>query len=300
MKNNMAIFQKKKKQEENKEQIKKEKVEESSDYVETKLVFHPEWEINEREKYIYKYYHQKLPKLKPNQISISKIKHSRYEDLLFVTAFLRNTLPKTIKFDELNLVLLDENNKPFAKKLFDMEDLVEIPPRSCVPCEFIFDQESFIGEDVTDKTDKWTIAFELKRKELPHQLDLEASWENQLSTVQREQLEKLVEGLPKLSPGEVNFMGIEAKFIQDHAFAVTLLIRNGSEKDIKLEQIPLIVEDGDGDIVCQGGFQLDNFVVKANTSKPWTFIFPAELVHKTNPNLSRWKVYPPNSKKSEK
>lgn len=295
----MAFFQKKK-QNKDIEQEKKEKVEEFSEYVETKLVFHPEWEINEREKYIYKYYHQQLPKLKPNQISISKIKHSRYEDLLYVTAFIRNTLPKTIRFDELVLVLLDEENKPFAKKKFDMDDLVEIPPRSSVPCELIFDEDSFIGEDITDKTDKWTIAFELNRKQLPHQLDLEASWENQLSETQRKQLEKLVEGLPKLSPGEVNFMGIEAKFIQDNAFAVTLLIRNGSEKDIKLEQIPLIVEDGDGDIICQGGFKLDQFVVKANTSKPWTFIFPAELVRKTTPNLKRWRVYPPNSKKSEK
>ena len=60
----------------------------------------------------------------------------------------------------------------------------------------------------------------------------------------------------------------------------TLLIRNGSEKNMKLEQLPLIVEDASGEVIAKGGFQFDNLEVKANTSKPWTFIFPKELLLK--------------------
>ncbi len=49
---------------------------------------------------------------------------------------------------------------------------------------------------------------------------------------------------------------------------------------MKLEQIPLIVEDASDEVIAKGGFKLDNLEVKANTSKPWTFIFPKELAVK--------------------
>ena len=106
----------------------------------------------------------------------------------------------------------------------------------------------------------------------------------------------MVAGLPKLKEDEVNFMGLEAVMQEAGTLAVTVLIRNGSKKkSIKIEQLPLVVEDADGDQVCQGGFALEDFEVKANTTKPWTFIFPEPLVVKKNPNLTRWKVYPPVS-----
>lgn len=264
--------------------------------VETNLIFHPEMYMSPQEKYVYRYHHLRLPKLKENQISISGFKLQEYDDSLFVIAFLRNTLEKAVTFESVDLLILNKENQPIAKQTFDMDDLIELPPMSCMPWRFLFSEESRLTEEVPSEGE-WTIAFELKSKEQPHQLDLDVSWENQLAPNQKEHLEKIVANLPKLSQGEVNFMGIEVKFIQDHALAVTVLIRNGSTKNIQLEQIPLVVEDAQGDIVCQGGFKLEQFEVKANTSKPWTFIFPAQLVLKPEPDLSSWKVYPPTQQK---
>ncbi|WP_075982982.1 accessory Sec system S-layer assembly protein [Bacillus massilinigeriensis] len=300
----MALFRKKKNSTETTE-VEKELVpgqnevtEENEETVETTLIFHPDLFMTPQEKYVYRYHHLRLPKLKENQISISGLKLHEHEGNLFVIAFLRNTLPKSVHFESVDLIILNKEKQPIAKQTFDMDDLIDLAPKSCMPWTFLFTEDSRLTEEVPGEGD-WTIAFELKSKDRPHQLDLEASWENQLAPNQREHLEKLVAGLPKLSQGEVNFMGIEAKFVQDHAFAVTVLIRNGSTKNIQLEQIPLIVEDADGDIVCQGGFKLDQFEVKANTSKPWTFIFPAQLVLKPEPNLASWKVYPPAQQKAE-
>ncbi|MFF2590089.1 SLAP domain-containing protein [Peribacillus butanolivorans] len=131
---------------------------------------------------------------------------------------------------------------------------------------------------------------------MEHALDLAPIWIEQLSEAQRENLQRLVAGLPKINQGEVNFMGLEATLKENNQLAVTVLVRNGSDKQIKIEKLPLIVEDADGDQVCQGGFSLEDFEVKSNTSKPWTFIFPGELVTKKNPDLTSWKVYPPSSK----
>jgi SLAP domain-containing protein len=91
----------------------------------------------------------------------------------------------------------------------------------------------------------------------------------------------------------VNFMGLQAKKSEDGNLHVTMLIRNGSDKNIQLQQLPLEVVDATGDVIAKGGFALNDFEVKANTSKPWTFIFPSSLVLKEEIDLSVWKAYPP-------
>ena len=181
--------------------------------------------------------------------------------------------------------------RSLARKSFDLRVLGTIPAESSVPWVFVFEKESVQAEEIP-QTD-WKLAFELKKEKGPHTLDLEESWEKSLADTDKEKLAELVKKITPPKPGEVNFMGIQARIDNDGALHTTLLIRNGSEKNMKLEQIPLIIEDASGEVIAKGGFVLDNFEVKANTSKPWTFIFPKELLLKEDIDLSRWKAYPP-------
>ncbi|KRF65140.1 accessory Sec system S-layer assembly protein [Bacillus sp. Soil768D1] len=263
--------------------------------INTSLVFHEEADFSKQERYVLQFHHQQLSLLKPNQISISEVRLSRFEEDVIIMAFIRNTLDKTVSFELVDLLLLDEAGQVLAKKSFDLTEMGEIPALSCMPWSFMFEEEDILVESIPDKG--WKIAFELKNQEsMEHALDLAPIWIEQLSEAQRENLQRLVAGLPKINQGEVNFMGLEATLKENNQLAVTVLVRNGSDKQIKIEKLPLIVEDADGDQVCQGGFSLEDFEVKANTSKPWTFIFPGELVTKKNPDLTSWKVYPPSSK----
>jgi accessory Sec system S-layer assembly protein len=266
-----------------------------TDEMKTTLSFHPDWDLSPQEKYVYQFHHQQLPPLKPNQISISGMKLIEYNEGFVVVAFLRSTLPKPIRFEQIDLLLLDENGQAIAKRQFDMDSFGELPPMTARPWRFLFSAEDKLVDKIPQEG--WKIAFELKQVPHPkeHRLDLAESWEQALSSQQREHLQKLLETLPPLSAGEINFMGLEAKVNEKRDLVVTLLIRNGSDKNIQLEQIPLVVEDASGDVVCKGVFHLENFEVKANTSKPWTFIFPSNLLLKEEIDLTKWKVYPPRS-----
>lgn len=292
----MAFFKKKEKvvaDEKIETATAEEAISTESNAVHTTLVFNDAQEISKSDIYVLRFHHQQLPLLKPNQISISGIRLTRFEEDVIIDAFIRNTLEKAVRFEMVDLILLDENNQPLAKKTFDLSEMGDIPALSCVPWRFFFEEEDYLAESIPDEG--WKIAFELKRQAAEHALDLAPSWEEQLSDEQRQHLEKVIAGLPKLKEDEVNFMGLEAVMQEEGSLAVTVLIRNGSQKSIKIEQLPLVVEDAEGDQVCQGGFALDDFEVKANTTKPWTFIFPAQLVVKPQPNLTHWKVYPPAS-----
>ncbi|OAT72456.1 accessory Sec system S-layer assembly protein [Parageobacillus thermoglucosidasius] len=260
--------------------------------VKTELSFHPSWNVSVEERYYYQFLHNQQRPLKKNQISLSGIDLKQVPQGYVVTAFVRNSLSRPVAFSPTPLLLLGPNNEVLARKAFDLSELGEVPPRSSRPWKFLFEQETLRTSEIP--LVDWKLAFELP-KQKRHSLDLEESWEKSLAAEDRQKLQALVQSLQPPKPGEVNFMGLQARQTEQGDLHVTLLIRNGSDKNIHIQQLALQVHDASGDIVASGAFALDNFEVKANTSKPWTFIFPKSLVTKENPDLRSWKVSLPSS-----
>ncbi|PAE19737.1 accessory Sec system S-layer assembly protein [Bacillus sp. 7504-2] len=258
----------------------------------TELSLHPMMNITTEQSYVLRFLNNELPPLKPNQISLAGIEINREEEQIIVSAFVRNSLSKGVTFSQTTLLLLGANDKLIARKEFDLSELGEIPAQSSRPWNFVFGPKDLLSNEPIPKTD-WKLAFQLKTTQ-EHRLDLDKEWEQSLSESGKEKLVNLVRNISPPKEGEINFMGIQAKKNEQGDLVVTLLIRNGSDKDVQLEQLPLQVEDSEKDIVAKGAFTLNNLIVKANTSKPWTFIFPKSMVIKDNPNFSRWKVLPIN------
>ncbi|GMO00059.1 accessory Sec system S-layer assembly protein [Parageobacillus thermoglucosidasius] len=260
--------------------------------VKTELSFHPSWNVSIEERYYYQFLHNQQRPLKKNQISLSGIDLKQVPRGYVVTAFVRNSLSRPVAFTPTPLLLLGPNNEVLARKVFDLSELGEVPPRSSRPWKFLFEQETLRTSELP--LVDWKLAFELP-KQKHHSLDLAESWEKSLAAEDKQKLQALVQSLQPPKPGEVNFMGLQAQQTEQGDLHVTLLIRNGSDKNIHIEQLALQVHDASGDIVASGAFSLDHFEVKANTSKPWTFIFPKSLVTKENPDLRSWKVSLPSS-----
>lgn len=251
----------------------------------TELSIHPSMNVPLETQYVLRFLNNELPPLKPNQVSLSGIELRAEEDQLIVSAFVRNSVSKGIRLAESSISLIGPNGEHLARKRFDLAELGEIPAKSSRPWHFNFRLSDVISAEIP--SEGWKLAFEIKA---PHRLDLDASWENALPVEEKEKLIQMVESLDAPKEGEVNFLGLQARKNEDSGLSVTILIRNGNDKNIQLHQLPLQVEDASGEIVAKGGFALDQFEVKANTSKPWTFIFPKELVLAEDPDLSRWKV----------
>lgn len=262
----------------------------SEEEIRTTLSLHPEWKIQKQDSYVYQFLNEECPPLKPNQLSLHGISIVKEEGVR-VSAFIRNSLDKPVKLEEATLVLLDAEGQVLGRKLFNLSDAGEIPAKSSRPWHFLYTKKDLFSEEVPEEG--WKIAFQLKPTTRKHQLDLADSWKKSLADTDKQKLEEMVGNLTPPKEGEVNFLGLQAKRPESGELHVTMLIRNGSEKTINLEQLPLIIEDATGDVVAKGGFKLDEFQVKANTSKPWTFIFPKSLVLKDDIDLSRWKAYPP-------
>lgn len=256
--------------------------------IHTKLSFHPEWVVPQEQQYIFNFLANDLKPLKPNQLSLSaiNIETDPRSGAWNVKAFFRSSLGQAIELGEIELFLLDKEDKRLASKTFNFKELGTIPPESARPWVFTFEPATIEAEEVPE--DGWKISFNLTSLR-GHQLDLDDTWKKQLPQAQQEELEKIVKGLPKLGKTEVNFTGLQAKLQDDNTLHTSVFIRNGNDKAINLEQLPLEIIDANGQLVAKGSFKLDPILtVQPNTTKPWTFIFPAQLVTAENADLSRW------------
>jgi len=263
--------------------------------VTTPLSLHESWEqsLEMQQKYSLSFMASELPPIAPGNVSLTGISLVPHEEGVAVVAFVRNASPNPITLGKMNLVVLIEDNRLFTRQLFDLSELGEIPPYHARPWEFIFQREHFLILDVVLRN--WKLAFEIAEKKmvLPQKLELEESWIKSLSDAQKDSLIELAKRLPALKPGEVNVQSVQLSKSEDGSLRALLLIRNGSERSLSFEKLPLALIDATGDTVAQGLFELGSLTVNAETSKPWLFIFPPESILKENPDFSRWSVRVP-------
>ncbi|MBD7985225.1 accessory Sec system S-layer assembly protein [Sporosarcina sp. Sa2YVA2] len=265
---------------------------EGTEEVETTLSFHPQWALSQEQEYVFRFLSNELEPLKPNQISLSgiDIDVEPANGSWLVKSFFRSSLDQAITVGSVELMLLDAEGQTLASQEFDLNELGEIPARSARPWVFVFTKENTFAE--VPPAENWKLAFNVQSM-VPHKLELEQAWEDGLSTEQKEALAKAVEGMPKLKPREVNFAGFQVVKQEDGSIAASIFIRNGHSKQINIEKLPLELIDATGEIVAKGSFDLAPLSVKANTSKPWTFIYPKEMVTKEEPDFSRWTIRVP-------
>ena len=255
----------------------------------TKLSFHPDWNVPQEQQYVFNFLANDLEPLKPNQLSLAaiNIEEDAASGAWNVKAFFRSSLNQPIELKDIDLFVTAEDGTVLAKQSFDFTQLGTIPAESARPWVFTFHKDSLLTDEIPGEG--WKIAFNLVSLR-GHQLDLDTQWEKQLSNDQKEELRKIVKELPKLRDKEVNFTGIQHVKMDNGSLAITLLIRNGNDRDINLEQLPLEVVDANDTVVATGTFKLDPvIVVKANTSKPWTFVYPADLTtNLADADFTRW------------
>ncbi len=257
------------------------------DEVTTALSFHPDWNVPKEQEYVFRFHSSELGPLKPSQLSLSGIDIDVEESTgsWLVKAFFRSTVQESITIGEIEIILSGKDEKVYARKEFDFNELGVIPSNSARPWVFIFEKDTQLEEE--PPSNDWTLNFNLQSL-IPHSLDLDASWEGVVSDEQVKSLEKVVADLPELNKNEVNLTGLQTHLNEDGSLNVVILIRNGSNQTMNLETLPLEILDASNEVVCKGSFNLPPLSVKANTTKPWTFIFPKETVLTDDLDFSRW------------
>ena len=229
-----------------------------------------------------------MPTLQENQISLAGIESKKHENAYYITTFIRSSVKHPIQFETLTLSLLNKNGETCARQTFDLSHLEGIPSNVNMPWTFVFEENSIT--EATLSNEDWQLVFELQGK---HSLDLDPIWQEKLPESAIMKLQEIIANLDPPEEDEINFRGLNAVVEENGDLNATILIRNGYNKNITLEQLPLHISDRSESTVAERIFVLKDFQIKANSTKPWTFTFPADSVSKEPIDLSKWKAFIP-------
>ena len=230
-----------------------------------------------------------LPKLEDGQVSINGIYTFDMGDKIEVSVYLRNGLSNQINFDKVPLVIVNNNGDMLAKQIMDMKDFGILPPFSARPYKVYFDKENVLVDTISN--DDFKIEFE---KSITALNTVEVELENIPDNMEYElknSFIKFLGNLPLIKAGEVNIEVFKILRGMDNSISIVFMIRNGYEKTIKLEKLPIIIKDEQGKIIAKGIFDIENVSVNSHKARIYDFTITKEYILNKDFDISSCKVY---------
>lgn len=230
-----------------------------------------------------------LPPLKIGDVSINGIYTYDMGDKLEVSVYVRNGFSKQISLDIMPLVITNKKGDVLAKQTVDMKDLGIIPSMGGRPYKVYFDKKNIFVEKIQE--DDWSIKFEkgikalktvnVKLEELPKNLSFEM----------REYIMNHIKRLSLVKEGDISLSTVKLSKNTDDSISIILMVRNGTDKRIKIEKLPISIKDNENNFVGGGLFNIDNIEVNPNKAKVYDFVLKPEKIVNKDADLSKCKVY---------
>ncbi len=163
-----------------------------------------------------------------------------------------------------------------------------IPSYCARPWTLYFDKENVFVNKIP--VNDWKLVFDNSLKALRNlTVDIENLPEG-IDAESKKVYTDFLEGLPALKEGEVSF----SKFsigINEHGYLlVTIVIRNGCNKGINIEKLPMTIKDQEGNFVASEVFKLEDLKVSPMKAKVCNFAFPLQIKEKAVIPLDSWQI----------
>ena len=230
-----------------------------------------------------------LPQLEDGQVSIDGVYTFDMGERIEVSVYLRNGFSKQINFDKVPLVIVNKKGEVLAKQVVDMNNLGILPPFSARPYKIYFDKENLLVDTIS--ADDWKIQFEESVSSVNAvKVEFEGMPENVEHDL-KNSFTKFLNKLPLIKAGEVNIDVFKTLKCMDNSISIVFLIRNGCDKVIELERLPIKVKDEQGELVASGIFDIENVSVNPHKAKIYDFTITKDYITNEDFDISNCKVY---------
>ena len=120
-----------------------------------------------------------------------------------------------------------------------------------------------------------------------YQLQLHPVWEEKLPEEEILAYKKLAE-TQTINNGITNTV-VRATYKKNGGFSATLLINNGLNQQLALEDVKVTVLDAKSEVIADATFS-PNLHIDAYHSQPWSFVFSKDTVQRYDADLQHWSV----------
>ncbi|WP_048341055.1 SLAP domain-containing protein [Clostridium sp. K25] len=257
----------------------------SRENIKLKLSFKQEDEqvLSKVQKEIIKEDLERFTDIKENDINISTSYVFDTGDTLEASIFFRNGLNTHINFDIVPLKLIDGNENVIATQVFKLSDVGDIPPFSVRPYKIYFNKEHIkTGNSITQD---WKVIFDTNIKAVNTVKVEYEDMPEDLSEDERRFFQNYLSSLPILEKGQVDLKCYDIRIKENNMIKVTILIRNGADKAVKLKELPITIYDKDKNVIYSSVFAFEDLNVNGLKAKLCNFIVDCSKINLSEFNL---------------
>ncbi|OFI05874.1 hypothetical protein CLOACE_14920 [Clostridium acetireducens DSM 10703] len=230
-----------------------------------------------------------LPPIKEGEVSVHGVYAYDTGEYIEVKVYIRNGLNKNINFTEVPFLLLNNKNEVLARETFNLEKVGLVPAGGARPYKLNFHKDNLLVDKIP--IDDWKITFD---KEVQATTYVSVEYENLPENMPEESKKVYYEFLNNLSPlkqGDITLDRFSIGINKEGNILVTIVIRNGSNKHISVEEIPVTVTDKNNILMASNVFKMDNLSILPCKARICHFVFPMDVKLDRDMDLSDWKVY---------
>ncbi|NNU75445.1 SLAP domain-containing protein [Clostridium estertheticum] len=230
-----------------------------------------------------------LPPLEDGQVCINGIYTFDMGDKIEVSVYIRNGSSKQINFHKVPLLIVNKNGDILASQTMDMKEFGILPPFCARPYKVYFDKINLFVNIIPN--DDWKIQFE---KSVSTVNTVKCEFEG-FPGDDHHELEgtftKFLNKLPLIKAEDVNIEVFKTLRCFDDSISIVFMIRNGCDTIVKLETLPIVIKDEDGEVVASGVFDVENVNVNPHKAKIYDFTITEDYIVNKDADINNCKVY---------
>lgn len=205
--------------------------------------------------------------------------------------FIRNTFSKNISLEYVRVGLQNNEDKIIYNQVVNFKDIGIIPPYSAIPSTIKFKLLDNINKD---EVQDLKLVF-LSAKELNAFKSVETDLEEvslDLSFEEEQELREFKNNLEMLQKDTLSTALFKANKLDDGGVELSILFRNGYDSEIRIEKLPITIENFNGISICKHVFQDANSIVKVGPAKAKLVKFKIDKskIYNTVFDLDRCKI----------
>ncbi|MCY6355124.1 SLAP domain-containing protein [Clostridium sp. ZS2-4] len=220
--------------------------------------------------------------IKENDVNISTSYIFDLGDKLEASVFFRNGLGGKINFDKVPLIIIDGDGNKVASEIFSLKALGYIPPYSARPWKLYFSKQNIL----IDKTpcQDWKVAFDSNLQALKTVKVVYEDMPKDMDMMVQKHLNDYLDSLTLLKKDQITINTYNAEIKDNNKINITILVRNGSDNKIKIEELPITLYDKDKKVICSISLALKKLEVNPLKARFYKLIinFDAEKYSEYN------------------
>ncbi|MDF2683183.1 MAG: hypothetical protein K0R47_4373 [Brevibacillus sp.] len=260
------------------------------------LLMNGPWDnkLDEAETELLQYIHDELPAVVRDEIGIVPFFTQVTDEGYVVLTYIRNATNRSVLLQKLPLTLMTADGEVVAKKTFDLIPSGPIGDLSSRPFEFLFRWNEFSKLPEQEVPLTLTYLKPVSPKEVGQELN------QGLTKEESEQYLNQVDQTGPVEPGQVDLQVLDIAPGEDNGIRVVVAFRNGLEKRLEFTEVPIIVNDEQGNNVARVQYTLHNMKVEANSNRVWAFDIPSTSIKQENVDIAKLTAIIPKARQSKK